>query len=649
MKLKLFSLTIQCRESRELIQFSPQVTFFHGSTGAGKSSIARMIDFCLGGSIEQTPAVRKEVISISLDAQLGDIRCVLERESLGSNQVHVSWKGHDDQEHHVSAPLRAGSVPILGTTVFNLSDLIFHFCGITPIKVRKSKSDDESPLIRLSFRDLMWYCYLDQNHLDSSFYRLKEPIVEGKSRDVMRFIVGYYTDRLQELEDRLDKLVTERAGKIATTQQMRQFLDRLGFGTEQQIRDEIVATQRQLEEAEQKRGAIRDEFQVNTHFADDLRQTLRNMAARLGEEERVVIELEDRVRDQTALKAELTTARVKLARMELASAVLERVEFVACPLCGTEVEPLAQDAPQRCPLCKCEPAQRTVADEAARAEQSKRDIEGRIEELDESIDRAKRSLRKQYDRVRQLRAEKASLDQQLVAELHDYDSAYVAEIRELDRQVATFKERLNGLNRLKELPEAIEQMLRDIDQSKVEEERIRREMDAERSGLTSAGEVIADIEKAFLEALLMVGVPGVGSSDTVHINRHTWIPAILEGGEEELAWSFFDTGSGGKKTLLNVCYGLAMHQVAAKRGLPLPTFLMIDTPMKNISEDVNKNIFEAFYRYLYQLVQTDLATTQVIIIDKEYISPPEGIEIVERFMTPDKAENPPLIPYYRGP
>ena len=48
-------------------------------------------------------------------------------------------------------------------------------------------------------------------------------------------------------------------------------------------------------------------------------------------------------------------------------------------------------------------------------------------------------------------------------------------------------------------------MLRDVDQSKVDEERIRREMDAERSGLTSAGEVIADIENAFLKALLKVG------------------------------------------------------------------------------------------------------------------------------------------------
>ena len=191
-------------------------------------------------------------------------------------------------------------------------------------------------------------------------------------------------------------------------------------------------------------------------------------------------------------------------------------------------------------------------------------------------------------------------------------------------------------------------MLREVDQSKAEEERIRREMDTERAGLTTAGEVIGDVEKAYLEALLKVGVPGVTPNDTVHINRRSWIPSIWEAGEEELAWSFFDTGSGGKKTLLNVCYALAVHQVAARRNLPLPTFLMIDTPMKNISEDVNKNIFEAFYRYLYEVAKTDLADSQVIIIDKEYVPPPMGIEVVQRFMTPDQAEHPPLISYYRG-
>lgn len=648
MNIRIFRLTIQCRESREEVQFSPHVTFFHGQTGAGKSSIARMVDFCLGGPLEQTPAVRKEVVSIALDVQLGKTRFVLERESLDSNQVHVSWTDESATEHHLMAPIKPTSTPILGDTVYNLSDLIFHFCGVTPIKVRKSKSDEGSPLIRLSFRDIMWYCYLDQDHLDSSFFRLKEPIVEAKSRDVMRFVVGYYTERLQELEIALESLVRDRDAKLESAKQIREFLDRLGYGSEQQIRDEISAAQVQLTVAVQRRDAVQDNYQVSTHFVDALRQQLRSMSDRLDDEGSNLAELEQRLSDQNSLKAELVTARVKLARKESASAVLQRVEFMACPLCGTPIAPLPPEELTRCPLCKADQTQRSPKVEGERNEEAKRDLESRITELDDSIDRAKRAFRKQTERVERLRMDKTALDQRLVSELRDYDSAFVAEVRELDRQVATLTERLKGLERMKALPEAIEQLLRQVDESKSEEERIRRAMDSERAGLTTAGDVIKDIESAYLEALVKVGVPGVSDKDTVQINRQTWIPSILEGGDEEGAWNFFDTGSGGKKTLLKVCYALAVHQVAARRALPLPNFLIIDTPMKNISEDVNKNIFEAFYRYLYQVATRDMVACQIIIIDKEYIKPPDGIEIVERFMTPDKTEHPPLISYYRG-
>ena len=73
--------------------------------------------------------------------------------------------------------------------------------------------------------------------------------------------------------------------------------------------------------------------------------------------------------------------------------------------------------------------------------------------------------------------------------------------------------------------------------------------------------------------------------------------------------------------------------------------------MKNIGEDVNRDIFVSFYQLFYELASGPLSNTQFIIIDKEYIEPDdhEGINIFERFMTPEHPENPPLISYYRGP
>lgn len=649
MRIRFLHLSLQCRESVETILFSPQVTFFHGETGAGKSSIARMLDFCLGGTLEQTPAVRKEVITVSLTAQMGDFTCIFERQAQGSNQIHVAWANAEGEQHHVLAPIKADTSPILGDVVFNVSDLIFYLCGVTPIKVRRSKSDQESPLIRLSFRDLMWYCYLDQNKLDSSFYRLKEPILEAKSRDVMRFVVGYYTERLQECEIRLEQIATERAAKVEACRQMRQFLEKLGYNSDQQIQAEIEHSQQELERAKQQRERVREGFVGDTHFADQLRETLRRLSGRLGAEQVTLADLEQKVHDEHALKAELTTARFKLARKESASSVLKGVLFESCPMCGSKVD--LDNAPvlDQCPLCKSIPVDQSKSEKFANAEVTKRDIEARIDELSEAIERARRAVRRQQERVSQLRLEKATLDTRLVDELRDYDSAFVAAVRDSDGQVATLVERLNSLHRLKELPDTIERLMREADESVAEEERIRREMETERATLTSAGKVVSEVEHAFLEALQEVGVPGVGPNDTVHISRRTWIPMIFEEGVEDDAWSFFDTGSGGKKTLLNVCYALAVHRVAAQRELPLPSFLMIDTPMKNISEDVNRELFESFYRYLYHLAENELSRIQVIIIDKEYIPPPDEVETVERFMTPDNQDHPPLISYYRGP
>ena len=140
MKIRFIHLTIQCRESEEDIPFSPQITFFHGETGAGKSSIARMIDFCLGGGLEQTPAVRKEVINVALTVQMSESICVFERHVQGSNQIHVTWMDAEGEEHHVLAPIQPGNTPIFGDKVFNVSDLIFYLCGVTPRTGRRITS-----------------------------------------------------------------------------------------------------------------------------------------------------------------------------------------------------------------------------------------------------------------------------------------------------------------------------------------------------------------------------------------------------------------------------------------------------------------------------------------------------------------------------
>ena len=83
-------------------------------------------------------------------------------------------------------------------------------------------------------------------------------------------------------------------------------------------------------------------------------------------------------------------------------------------------------------------------------------------------------------------------------------------------------------------------------------------------------------------------------------------------------------GSGGKKSLFKACYAISIHRLASRRGLPIPGLLILDTPTKNIGENINKDEVESFYNALYHYSMTDLAQTQIIIIEKEYHPPSVG-------------------------
>jgi hypothetical protein len=66
MNISLTKLQINTKKSTEVIDFSQSVTFLHGPVSTGKSSVARMIDYCFGGGLERTPAIQQEFISVGI-------------------------------------------------------------------------------------------------------------------------------------------------------------------------------------------------------------------------------------------------------------------------------------------------------------------------------------------------------------------------------------------------------------------------------------------------------------------------------------------------------------------------------------------------------------------------------------------------------
>ena len=493
----------------------------------------------------------------------------------------------------------------------------------------------------------MWYCYLDQHHLDSSFYKLEDSIKQRNSRETMKFVMQYSNQRLIDIEADLVRTKEERQTKLSTAKELRNFLSKFGYADVGDIEKEINKTRAKLLIVEEDKRQLELGYVKETHVADDSRNLIRKISVDIEKSEESIIDLEKKINEQEALKAELISAKFKLARTESVSNILSGVKFDNCPECGSFLKKRKVQN-NECALCGTGLGNELSNND--NAEIMRLDIDSRIKDIEVSINYHKEAFIRQKKLIRKQHDFKNNLEIKLSEQLKVYESIFLSNIREIDRRVATYNERLKGQNKLKEMPHEITNLEKQADELTAKEHRLKRERLSEIQKLVEAEKNVKDLEKIFLDTLLTVGLPGVKVDDEVHINRKTWEVYVYPDGEEYKKWNFFNAGSGGKKTLFNVCYLLSIHILAANNKLSIPSFMMIDTPMKNIDKEVNEDLFKNFYNYLYYLATNSLLDTQIIIIDNSFCIPPSNSEIsfYHRYMTNDDNLNPPLITYYRG-
>ena len=160
------------------------------------------------------------------------------------------------------------------------------------------------------------------------------------------------------------------------------------------------------------------------------------------------------------------------------------------------------------------------------------------------------------------------------------------------------------------------------------------------------------LNQLFLDCLKNVGFPGLSELDEIKYEKNTYMPIIYNRytGKEV---SFENLGSGGKRTIFKICFALAVHRFHSekKENNYLPSFFVLDTPMKNISEKEDKIKYDRFYQYILQLFSSELSDTQLIIVEnkltdlKMYANKDNAII---KHMTDDIGIDPPLFKHYRG-
>ncbi|MCU6794854.1 AAA family ATPase [Paenibacillus sp. WQ 127069] len=661
MDIRITNLSVRCRKENFSVDFSSSVTYFYGKMGAGKSTILRLIDFCLGNELVETPALQQEFIGADLNLIIKQKFVVLSRDK-GSNQINVTWILQNSAESlNVIVPTKASadSKPIIpNTSIQTLSDLLFFLSEMQPPKVRKSKIKDDTELIRLSFRDLMWYCYLDQDQIDSSFFHLgrdEHEFKKLKSRDVMRLLLGFHQETVAQLETELFDVRRRKSTLHETADRIQSFLRENNIAETTEIEFELQNLELELESMKLDALHLRDNLiRENVHILDEHKQRAMQQSKNLDQLFKAHNDLTEQIIRRKKLHNEFNVAALKVSRSTIAQNLLRGIDYCNCPQCGQEIQNRINKE-NVCKLCLQDYSNEINKNEA---EIIQADLRNRQSELKESIHKLERQL-EVIERERLYIAQEKSITDIKINELErDYDSAYLAEARDLERQTGVLEGRKQELLNLLPLPMKIAQLYKEVEELGVTEIRLKNELEYARHNAEMDRGNLDELKSLFLENLALVGFPGINIDDYLEISTTDFIPRITRFGEDELfTTEFANLGSGGKKTIYKCCYILAIHRLAARKHIALPSFLLIDTPMKNISERENKDIFEGFYHLIYKLYSSELSDKQLIIIDKEFFSPvgtpyEDYFKIKDNFkvthMTPDDPENPPLIQYYRG-
>jgi len=250
-----------------------------------------------------------------------------------------------------------------------------------------------------------------------------------------------------------------------------------------------------------------------------------------------------------------------------------------------------------------------------------------------------------------LRDAKTETDAQLSTAMSEYDSAYLAEALELERRKSALVEELRYLQKLRTFVCRVEQLKAHADQLQGEEASVRRELKEAREAADRDLSNLKRLTTLFLDCLIRAKIPGFDEDDVVRMTPPGFLPEVVGNVAGDLVTTSFSTlGSGGKKNLFKCCFGLAFHRLSRELNAMLPSLLVIDSPMKNISERENRTQFLGFHQLLYELADSELRDTQFILIDKEFC-PPDGeheFDLRSRHMRVDDAHEPPLIRSYRG-
>jgi DNA repair ATPase RecN len=590
--------------------FKPGLNIIAGPISTGKTSILDFIDYCFGAtSHPEHIEIQRKIRSVMLEVQLDGEALVIERPLFSAERkatIHECPLAALENKHNLKL-VHARQIP--GQE--SISSYLLDKLRLFNVLLKEAPTRKGSDVDIMSFRDIMWFCYLKHERLDNK-QLLFEPLhmKNLKLHQVFDVIFKIHAGELAQLSlfiKNVEDALSSLDGEIRT---LTDFLNERNIPTREKLDG-------QLEQLSASEGKLREHLAKITKTLRGESDITRQLRTELSKIDEGIAHLSAIKRDRDKLLKRLLPLRgqysedaKKLQFLQEARRILDPLGLTRCPSCLEMIT--HKDGKGQCSLCgsdmKAEPTESLdVSKEIKTIESKLRELNAFIQETDGELRQINTELTSRQQDAREVR-------NKLDEAMKEYVSPYIAErdatVGELNRiqqemkDVGTQLELHNGIRERIEKKARMEEILN----SK------RTELESEGQKVKNRENVIYTVSQRFGHILQAVNFPKL---ENPRIDNRL-VPFVRD-------MEYRKIGSSGAITLLSVSWFLSIFECALESQGSHPGFIMIDSPQKNIGlgaseqepEFRDTKIVEGLYRHLLGKASEYGNDAQWIIVDNQ--------------------------------
>jgi hypothetical protein len=429
----------------------------------------------------------------------------------------------------------------------SLSSLLLSHCKLEGVRLRDVPAQTESGTDPLSFRDLMWLCFLPNERLDNRSLLFEDtPMKQLKLRQVVDVVFDVHDDRSVELGRRIRDLESGLTAARAAYDVAAGIVAEQRVGTRADLEAVDRAAKAELADTERALAALDADARAATGFAEELRERHRRAALDARRAAALLRDRETQAERMVTLRATYADDVSKLTMMAEAHRVLDAVRTRHEEDAGEPVDVAGELRAAR-----------------ARLAEATAYLAGIERELPQQRVDAGRAHETQARAAAEVDAATAHAVTPFLAQRD-------ALARRREDATAAMQRAAGGLRLL----HALERRAVDIARTESTIAGLREELAAVTAGgpRPDRSSVVAGVSRRFAEILSELQYPKLADA---HL-ADDLTPYVR--GEP------YTAASSGGRTLIALAWQLALFEVAWETRSSHPGFLLLDSPQKNLAQ-----------------------------------------------------------------